>query len=774
MAESFFHIAKLNLWIAAGILAVLAVSKLAGKRYSSFWKYGLWMFFSLALLIPVRLPDSARLWELKISVPAESAALKSESVPNTETGQNRKTAGTGEAYGSGAPEDAGREEEAQALPQEPPEASAPELFAQPDDGAEPFSYERALRLTAAVWAAVAVLLAVFRLTGGYLAFRRLNRWSTGVLPEETEQIYREACRRCGVFRAPQVVINASVAGPVLAGLRKPRIYLPEDFYSGEELAFVFEHELCHYRRRDLWYKLLLAAVTTVYWFNPALYLMKREAEKDVEYLVDARVAAPKSREEQLKYSRVLLKTAASAHGNRYFLSVGLNDGAADFKRRVRNVMNSRTSRRGLALLLAVAMVFSAGNLLTGCTLDADAADGEQDEAVLTPLPVSSAQREPLPEEKQIDAIDGESLEKMVGVFDAVIRDESVYDPEDPENVWDHLHTLVMKSGAPGENGIEYTELENYAYKKVPEEIMREYLAAIFPQLDEIPEIPESKRILYDEQERIYYLGAFDASETETSIESASVEEDGSCLVNVIYEAPYSPTFQTQHWTMRIVRNTYSSGGGKEPLFAYSLTEVVSGYENWERARQEQRELEEKMDTMEPIFTVFMRGKYQRDTQSDPMAGEYYPEYDAYRWEMIRTACVLMTEEGENGVSITEDGTQKLVPGNVVRAYAHAMFYDTKELPKLPETGVSYDSETDVYRFETFEPGELGEVEIYGSKKDNYGTYTANVTMKSADGSKATVTGCIFELVENTRGKEEGVPDFAFSVRDITYWYENAA
>lgn len=113
--------------------------------------------------------------------------------------------------------------------------------------------------------------------------------------------------------------------------------------------------------------MLLNAVSTIYWFNPLLPVMRREAERDVETLCDAAVSAGKNREEKLQYSRVLLKTAANMPGRKSFLSSGLNDGSLMLERRLRTVMNREAYKRGFILALCTVLVFTAGNLLTGCT-----------------------------------------------------------------------------------------------------------------------------------------------------------------------------------------------------------------------------------------------------------------------------------------------------------------------------------------------------------------------------------------------------------------------
>lgn len=94
---------------------------------------------------------------------------------------------------------------------------------------------------------------------------------------------------------------------------------------------IFRHELCHYRSRDLWYKLLMICITTVYWFNPAVYFMKKEAERDIEFICDEKVMKGRNREDKLRYNQLLLKTAALGRPS-YELSTSLNDGLLTFKK----------------------------------------------------------------------------------------------------------------------------------------------------------------------------------------------------------------------------------------------------------------------------------------------------------------------------------------------------------------------------------------------------------------------------------------------------------
>ena len=60
------------------------------------------------------------------------------------------------------------------------------------------------------------------------------------------------------------------------------------------------------RRRDLWYKLALLTANALHWFNPLVWLLRREAERDLELTCDDAVVAGRDEGERRAYSEALL------------------------------------------------------------------------------------------------------------------------------------------------------------------------------------------------------------------------------------------------------------------------------------------------------------------------------------------------------------------------------------------------------------------------------------------------------------------------------------
>ena len=156
---------------------------------------------------------------------------------------------------------------------------------------------------------------------------------------------------------------------MLAGLRNPGLYVPEKAFSLEDLEFIFSHELSHYMRHDLWYKMLMLVVTTIHWFNPALYWMEREAEKDIENLCDGKMAAHYTMKDRMKYGELLLKIAASQNHIPY-MSVGFSDGKRVFKDRILYMKNLRKLKEKVFLAVMLGVILVGMQAVVGVSFEA--------------------------------------------------------------------------------------------------------------------------------------------------------------------------------------------------------------------------------------------------------------------------------------------------------------------------------------------------------------------------------------------------------------------
>lgn len=84
-----------------------------------------------------------------------------------------------------------------------------------------------------------------------------------------------------------IFICDRIATPFVAGLFKPKIYLPSNL-SNSDTECVTAHEKSHVRRGDHLWKLFAYLLLCVYWFNPVMWVVYKSFCKDVELACDAK------------------------------------------------------------------------------------------------------------------------------------------------------------------------------------------------------------------------------------------------------------------------------------------------------------------------------------------------------------------------------------------------------------------------------------------------------------------------------------------------------
>lgn len=337
------HILKLNLITAAVILLVKLFGGFLKNRFTARWKYIVWLVLAFSLMIPVRLPANLSLWNFRIETTAEHQTDASNA-PIESTISQTAANFDGSAI---TPSDSAAAS-----------ASLPALTVHADRGKARFISI----LFLSIWLTIAVLKITGELLSYMLSIRNLRRMSLPTDRLVTKRMYLAVCRDMHIRRPPELMQNAGLSTPLLAGLFHPMLCLPPVGYTAEELKLIFYHELTHYRHRDLWYKMLLRICADLYWFNPALLLMLREADKDIENLCDTGVIRACRGNDLKLYRKLLLKTVAlQAHIP--YATASLNDSSMVFKERILYMLNLKKLRRSILpgiLLTALLLVMNAG------------------------------------------------------------------------------------------------------------------------------------------------------------------------------------------------------------------------------------------------------------------------------------------------------------------------------------------------------------------------------------------------------------------------------
>ena len=255
--------------VSAVIVIMLILTPLLKKRYSAKWRYVVWLLLAIRLvipfrfelpIIPVRIPVTEITDATDYTVPAITEHEQSERASDTEM-DNR-------------------------MPEENDDAVVDE---------EPAKRMDFRTVAFIIWAVGSAGFFLWHIIAYAVFIRKI----------------RPYCKRIDRF----IYSCPRLESPIMTGFFRPRILIPDADYTDEEFEIIVRHEMTHYKRHDMWYKLLLLAANAMHWFNPLAYVMVKCADRDLEYSCDEIVVKGQNAEFRKLYSKVILKTIAKGEGN---------------------------------------------------------------------------------------------------------------------------------------------------------------------------------------------------------------------------------------------------------------------------------------------------------------------------------------------------------------------------------------------------------------------------------------------------------------------------
>lgn len=162
-----------------------------------------------------------------------------------------------------------------------------------------------------VWAAGSLGLAARTGFGAWKFHKKLRSYEP-LEDSRIERLAQQAARELDV-PAPLLIQTLRADTPVIAGLLRPVILLPCYHYTDEEYRYVFLHELCHWKNHDMWVKLFVEVFCILFWWNPLVYLLKKDLARALELKCDGAVLKHAGAQAALDYQEVLVKTLVSSH-----------------------------------------------------------------------------------------------------------------------------------------------------------------------------------------------------------------------------------------------------------------------------------------------------------------------------------------------------------------------------------------------------------------------------------------------------------------------------
>lgn len=222
---------------------------------------------------------------------------------------------------------------------------------------------RVYQITGIIWLCGVVLFMIYYGIRHYRFLTMVNRWGVEATDLQMLSILEQMRDKVKVKRQIKLKLCPFITSPMMTGVFKPVILLPSKSYSAHELSFILNHELVHYKRRDLWYKGLVVFTNAIHWFNPVVYIMAKAIASQCEISCDAEVVKDRQLRERHQYSQAIIGVIKYQSRLHTIFSSNFNGGIKDLKKRILSIMDTGRKKAGIVVLCIVVLATATVNTI---------------------------------------------------------------------------------------------------------------------------------------------------------------------------------------------------------------------------------------------------------------------------------------------------------------------------------------------------------------------------------------------------------------------------
>lgn len=344
MGNIFLSILGISVSIGLIVIGLIFLTPFLNKRYAAKWKYLIWIFLALRLLIPFSGADGQDIMDRMSQLKVETNSESEENDANNPTGTAMPYRGI--------------------VVEIPAQMTTP-IKASSEKSTADITM---LDIVTLVWIIGSLIFISVHLIS-YSHYKR-QVLKKGRMIKETRilsQVFRLK-RELHIRRTVCVMEYDEAESPMIIGFIKPVLVLPKEQYNSEDLFFILKHELVHFKRGDVYLKLLFVTANAVHWFNPIIWIMQKEAVIDMELSCDERVTQGTSFELRKAYTETLLSMLHKQCVRKTVLSTQFYGGKKIMKKRFKNILIRNRKRNGISILICAVVLSITLGMLVGCSV----------------------------------------------------------------------------------------------------------------------------------------------------------------------------------------------------------------------------------------------------------------------------------------------------------------------------------------------------------------------------------------------------------------------
>ena len=219
-----------------------------------------------------------------------------------------------------------------------------------------FNPANIIRCLLLLWCAGVVLFSI-KLIAAWVRTWRLRIACSSLDDIQLQAELKMLCKQMGIKRQPNLLLG-DVNNPLLCGVISPSIILPcntLEEHSYNDIRLVLAHELAHLKRCDLIWVWLPMIIQCLFFFNPIVWLARKEWLFSQESACDS-LAIQINSESKVDYGQMLLKYIHVSNTSKQLATVGVVENYDSLKRRLNAMKNFKTFNAKKQIVFAAIIV----------------------------------------------------------------------------------------------------------------------------------------------------------------------------------------------------------------------------------------------------------------------------------------------------------------------------------------------------------------------------------------------------------------------------------
>lgn len=256
----------------------------------------------------------------------------------------------------------------------------------------------AANIIIAVWIAGAIFFAarmIFKYARTSLTLRQITEKCSS---DKALNVYSKVRRKLPIHRSITLRSSKYLNSPLLFGIFKPIIIIPNKAFSESELEMIFTHELTHYKHRDLWIALAASLAQCVHWFNPAVYFIGKSITEVCELFCDETVVKRLNSSDKKAYGNLILSVIEKELNSRLAYTTSMASAKNSIQKRLRKIVEFKMPTKASAIAgIMMICAFSVSSLTAlGFEIAAEVMPEEIKQVIPIAVPTSKPSEEATP------------------------------------------------------------------------------------------------------------------------------------------------------------------------------------------------------------------------------------------------------------------------------------------------------------------------------------------------------------------------------------------